>query len=381
MTAAKAIRWVLALALVPSLLATGPGCARLRKRPAPAPACPEGDAQGSAQAAPGNPRNNNRLMLDPADVLAVQMQALDHQRDHYEDDKPWGVNQFTEWLDRTHETVFRRLDNAVRRLDTWGLREGSEYKYKASTFRLSSLMRAGGRGDEKDFDFKVRFNARMALPRIERESYLFIDNAGRNELPGSDPLLQESDTRLGLRAVRQFVKQSEIDLGGGLRLRSSGPVAYGDVEWRWQSPLGWGALELTPRGYYYSDEGFGQMTTLTWTKPVRDNRAFQIRTAERSSEATHGLEFEQSVRFAWYRSGRKRGWVAQGSVFPHLKSSQLYWDNSLINITWRDSLYKKWIYYSLTPQVEFAKEDGYSPQPSLRIGLEILFGGQMRDLM
>jgi hypothetical protein len=381
MTAAKAIRWALALALVPWLLAADSGCARLRKRPAPPPVCPEGGAERDAQAEAGTRSRKNRLMLDPAEVLTVQMQALEPQREAYADERSPGGTRTTDWLDRMHETVFCRLDNAVRRLDTWGLREGSEYKYKASTFKLSSLMRAGGRGDEKDFDFKLRFNARLALPRIERELYLIIDNSGRNELPGSDPLKQESDTRLGLRAVRRFIKKSEIDVGGGVRLRSSGPVAYGDLEWRWKSPQWGGGLELTPRGYYYSDEGFGQMTTLIWTKPVGDNRAFQIRVAERSSEATHGLEFEQTVRFAWYRSGRKRGWVVQGSVFPHLKSSELYWDNALINITWRDALYKKWIYYSLTPQVEFAKEDRYSPQPSLRIGLEILFGGQLRDLM
>jgi hypothetical protein len=357
----------------------GPGCARFRQ---PASAPPAREAPPAVEATgPVEPNRENRLKLDPAKVLAVQMQALGHQREAYEDERPRKGGRLTEWLDRMHETVFCRLDSAVRRLDTWGLREGSDYKYKASTFKLSSLMRAGGRGDEKEFDFKVRFNARLALPRIERELYLFIDNSGRDQLPGSDPLEQESDTRLGLHTVRQFIKESEIDVGGGVRLRSSGPVAYGDVEWRWENPLLGGSLNLTPRGYYYSDEGFGQMTTLTWTKPVGDNRALQFRTAERSSEATHGLEFEQTVRLAWYRSGRKRGWVVQGSVFPHLKSSDWYWDNALINITWRDALYKKWIYYSLTPQVEFAKEDGYSPQPSLRIGLEILFGGQLRDLM
>jgi hypothetical protein len=42
---------------------------------------------------------------------------------------------------------------------------------------------------------------------------------------------------------------------------------------------------------------------------------------------------------------------------------------------------RKWIYYTITPQVQFPKEDEYEPRPSLHIGLEILFGGRMGDLL
>ena len=140
-------------------------------------------------------------------------------------------------------------------------------------------------------------------------------------------------------------------------------------------------MRLTPRGFYYSDDGFGQKTVLTWTRPAGYRKKFQILTAERVTEKTHGIEFEQSLRFAWLRSGRGRGWIAQASVFPHLQSDGWFWDDSLLNITWRDALYRKWIYYTVTPQVQFPREDDYNPQPSLRLGIEVLFGGVTGDLM
>lgn len=322
-----------------------------------------------------------KLKFDPSKVLAAQMQALESLREEHTDQKPSKETKFTKWLDQSHKTWFFRMDNWVRNFDTRWLPEGSDYDYMVSSFSLNLIMRAGGRGNEKNYDAKARFNARLALPAIEKELYLFIDNSGRDSLPGSDPLAKESDTRLGLRAVRQFMDQSEIDIGGGVRLRSSGPVLYADVEWRWVYPGLGGEWVLRPRGFYYSDDGFGQMTTVVWTRPTKKNQALQFRLAERSTEQTGGLEFEQTVRYAWYRSDHKRGWMTQASLFPHMKHSQLYWDDAILNLTYRGALYKKWIYYKLTPQLDFAKEDDYKARASLWIGLQILFGGEPADLM
>ncbi len=142
-----------------------------------------------------------------------------------------------------------------------------------------------------------------------------------------------------------------------------------------------GELSLDPRGFWYSDDGFGQVTSLTWTRQTRDRQWFQSRTAERSTEQTHGVEFEQTIRYVWLRSGHGRGWVAQVSIFPHLKSSEWFWDDTMINLSWRDALYRKWIYYIVTPQVDFPREDDYEARPSLRIGIEILFGGKIGNLI
>jgi len=386
----QAIQRAAGLILVLAAISTVAGCVRVREPAAPPPPSgvlrEEGARQDELDEAPTCPASeadatSAKMKLDPSKVLAVQMQALESQRKVPPDRGKSKVNNFTKWLDRTHETWFCRMDNWVRSFDTLWAPEGTDYDYEVSTFRLNCYMRAGGRGSEKDFEAKVRFNARLALPALEKKLYLFIDNTGRDSLPGADPLEKESDTRLGLRRVWQSIRDSELDLGGGLRLRSSGPVVYGDLEWRWRKKWLGGRFDFAPSGFYYSDDGFGQMTTAVWTRPLGETLAIQLRLAERSTEGTEGLEFEQTARLAWYRPGRTRGWVLQGSLFPHLKSSELYWDNALLNVTYRNSLYKNWIYFNLTPQLDFAREDDYKARASLRMGLQILFGAKPAELM
>lgn len=322
----------------------------------------------------------NSLKLNPRKVLALQMQALNAQCEREDGEIP-AQNRFTLWLDAAHQRTYRWMDDAVRRIDMKWLAEEAPYDPELSTFKLKLMTRTGGKSSEKDFDFKVRFRADMALPGLERKLHLYLDNAGRDELPGTDPMKKESDTRLGVRAMFRTLKGNDLSLGGGLRWRDSNPVVYLGTDWRWERESENGVLCLNPQVAYYSDEGFGQKTELTWTRPVGVRKFFQTRTAERSSESLDSVEFEQSLRFAWLRSGRGRGWVAQVSVFPHIRSSDWYWDDSMVNLTWRDALYRKWIYYTITPQVQFPKEDEYKARPSLRIGLEILFGGIIGELL
>lgn len=321
-----------------------------------------------------------QLKLNPRKILALQMQALNAQNKG-EDGEILAHNRFTRWLDAAHRRSYRWMDDAVRIIDTKWLAEDAPYDPELSSFKLKLLTRTGGKSSEKEFDFKVRFRGDMALPGLERKWHLYLDNAGRDSLPGTDPMKKESDMRLGVRTIFRTLRGSDLSLGGGLRWRDSNPVVYFSTDWRWERKLGDGVLCLNPQAAYYSDEGLGQKTELTWTRPVGERKFFQTRTAERSAESLDSVEFEQSLRFAWLRSGRGRGWVAQVSVFPHIRSSDWYWDDSLVNLTWRDALYRKWIYYTVTPQIQFPKEDEYQAKPSLRIGLEILFGGIIGDLL
>jgi hypothetical protein len=409
------LRWGLVLMLA------GSGCARLSNPPRPAPPMPpKVDEFGDSIAAGNIPDAGNqdkvsgrdfrmklapsamlaptpsehqtlaetaiepprlRLQLDPSRIRDMQLHEIEELRSEEEADiHP--RNGFVRWLDGFHERLYCRMDNAVRRVDTlWLTEEVRPYDYELSTFKLKLLMRAGGRSNEDSTDYKVKFRADIAIPGLKRRLHLFLDDADRDALPGQDPMELSDDTRVGAR-VSRTLRHSDLDFGGGVRMHSGVPVGFGELNWRWKwdKTLG-GILGLTPRGYWYSDEGFGQTTTLTWTRLFGEKVAIQFRTAEHSTEETNGWEFEQTVRFALLRSGRTRGWVAQASTFPHYKDSDLFWDNSLLSLTLRRALYRKWIYYTLTPQVEFPVEDDYHAKPSFRIGLEILMGGKIGDLI
>ncbi len=365
-------RWGIAVGLLGLLVGRGYAAEPLDAIPDAPP-----DEPPPAAAAP-EPSRILRLKL--ADIPHLQEQALEEQASQ-EHSFITRENTVTTWMDRQHDRLFRWLDNTVRRVDMAWLGEKRTYDPELSTFRLSVLSRVGGRSSEKEFDLKVRFRGDFALPALAHRIHLFLDNVGRESLPGKDPMQQDSHTRLGIRAMLKTLKNSELSANGGLRWRDSRPVVYVGADWRYTRPVGDALFAFAPRVVYYTDDGFGQQAIMTWTRQISERKIFQVRIGERSAENMEGVEFEQSLRFAWLKSGRGRGWVAQASVFPHLESSDWYWDDSLVNVAWRDALYRKWIYYTIIPQIQFPKEDDYEPRPSLRIGLDILFGGRVSELL
>jgi hypothetical protein len=326
------------------------------------------------------PERTARQEQDLLEVHTLQMESLYAQQGQ-DSTAVRRQNKFTGWLDVTHQRLYRRMDNAVRWLDTMWLGEDDPYDHELSTLNLRTIARVGGRRSQGEADVKVRVRLDMALPGLERKLRLIVDNSDLDALPGADPLKQKTSTRIGARVLLRPVRDSKLAAGGGLKWRHSKPVGYLDADWRWEHKLANGNLSFNPRVFYFSDDGLGQMTTLAWMKQVGERQLFQIRTVERSSESLEGVELEQTLRFAWFRPGRGRGWVVQTSVFPQIVSSEWIWANALVNVTWRDSLYRKWIYYTITPQVEFPKEDSYQARTSLRAGLEILFGGRIGVLM
>ena len=160
------------------------------------------------------------------------------------------------------------------------------------------------------------------------------------------------------------------------------PVGYVDLEWHWSHDLFGGTLRFAPRGVWYSDDGFGEDAALVWTGPRTGRVVWQLLSAETAKESTSGIHLEETVRLAVPMHAPGSGWLFQASMFPHLhEEDHTNFDDFVVNATWRAPLYRRWIYYHVTPQVDFADEDGHDPKPSLRFGCEILFGREPDELL
>jgi hypothetical protein len=289
-----------------------------------------------------------------------------------------GDNGFTETIDRWHANAFRWLDDAIRAIDLRFASSGTAYEHGISSYSVSFLGRVGGRGHDGKSGAKARFRAALALPGLERRVHLVVDNAGRDELPDDDPMNRESDLRVGI----QSAWKSRWKLGGGARWRHSRPVGYVDLERPWSHALAGGTFAFVPRGVWYTDEGFGQNAAVSWTSDRTRHTIWQFVTAESTRESFSGFHLEETVRVAFPHHSKGCGWILQASAFPHAKDrGRTFFDDWIVNATWRDALYRKWMYYTVTPQLDFAEEDDHEAKPSLRIGVEILFGRETRDLI
>ena len=233
--------------------------------------------------------------LDSGAIRDEQTRILDAQNAGAGEAFFTATNRFTETIDRWHANTFRWLDNTIRSLDLRWSSAATNYDPEISTFVLALFARAGGRSDDHRFDAKARFRADLELPGLERRLKLVADNIGRDELPDTDPMKRESDLRVGVQSRLDSIFGDRWDIGGGLRLHSLRPIGYVDIEWRWSAALFGGQLRFNPRGVWYTDDGFGQDASISWTGPRTGSVIWQLVSAETSKESISGFQLEETV--------------------------------------------------------------------------------------
>ena len=325
---------------------------------------------------------NRGMDVDSEGIRKDQQRILRKLNSHARDGLYSGINHFTETLDRWHDNTFLFLDNSIRMLDLRLGPKNSDYEHELSSFVLTLSGRAGGRGNERDYEAKVRFRADVALPGLEERFHLVADNLGRDDLPGTDPMLRENDVRVGLSSSWKSFFGNYWDLGGGIRMHRFVPVGYVDLTWDWSAPWANGTLAFAPRGVWYTDDGFGENATFSWTSDRSRHTIWQLVSAESVREHESGVHLEETLRLGFPHHAKGCGWIVQASLFPHVKDGgHTFIDDIILNVTWRDALYRRWMYYSITPQLDFGAEDGHDPEASLRIGIVVLFGRETGKLL
>ncbi len=391
---------VAAFALAASLWPTPPAPANPAD-PAPpdAPSAPPATAEPASEPLPGYFKGGgeNRglavaekrdIQLDIADVRNAQDVELAFQaRDGGEAWFSASTNRFCRWLDTFHDNTFLLLDNLVRTLDLSWSSPASDYHAELSSFSLTPMVRFGGRGNDDDFKAKLKLRVDTAFPGIENRFHLVVDNLGRDYLPGSDPMKREDDWRVGVRSGWDDPRSdARFGVGGGLRFHSMHVVGYVDADLKWDIPLADGRFRVAPRVFVYTDKGWGHETRLSWQRWFGrlDRWGIELSAAENHSEHIDHYGFEQTLKIARAQSDRKnRGWLFQASSFPHLHEDgdNFYLDDAIVNLSWKTPVYRRWCYATVTPQLDFAKEDDREPRFSIRFAFEILFGGEARRLL
>lgn len=302
----------------------------------------------------------------PTTPDAYQEQWLSGEREGYLN---WMIDQRNAWS--------YRIGNLGRDLD--GFLAGREVPLE----RSGGYMRIGihgiwHKGGEVDFDPRVKL--KLELPYTEEKFRLIIEND-----PDEDKNLQErtryhalspsEDNQSTLVGAVRYVFDAidrwdmSTDLGVKIRLPP-------DPFWRFQAQRGWPLadeweLRLRQRVYYYLKDGLGENTELYLERPWDQNKLLRIKSEAQWSKDDARFEFGQTfsilqriddIRATEWRLG------ILGENQPNVRTTDYF-----LNLTYRRLLYKDWLFYEVTPELLFPRDDGFRPNPSLSLGLEIIF--------
>lgn len=301
--------------------------------------------------------------------------------------KPARFETYAERFDFIHDNLQISLQRHVEQVDLMMLtNKAQRLETPPSRFRITPYLKLEY-DSGLEFSFEPDVDVEVDLPNLEKKWKVFIESSRRDDLPGTDPGDADTSSQIGLRRVRKYV---QADLGVKFRWP---PVVFVRAEWKPRWSVEHTVVQPRQRFFYESDEGFGSLTSFTVHRWFgRDNNWFwqSVSAAKHTTRSTEGTELEQTVKLALVSKALEDKWtwkrvmgvhdIADGhmlrySLFGNYESGVGQINRHRVTYTWRQRLYKKWIYLEVSPGVEFENDNDWDPIPQIMVGFDMLFWG------
>lgn len=281
------------------------------------------------------------------------------------------------WLEEQRDDLSRGVSVVGRNLDGWLAGEGIGERANESYLRVRLNQRVG-RFDT--YHSNARISGRIDLPRTQERWKLVFDSENTDRESLSNQRLNnmrpssftgsfryESPERNGWRLDQDVGLRGRIPLDPFYRFR----VRYDtNLTEDWY-------LGLSNRISYYHRQSWIQDSRIFFSREVTSQLNFRVETEARYRHEERLTEFGQSV--ALHQSlGQFETITYQAGVIGRNRPVDRedpvrYIDHYYTQMVYRRAIYEDWLVLELVPQLIFAKEYDWDPDPRIQFNLEIYF--------
>jgi hypothetical protein len=281
-------------------------------------------------------------------------------------------------LDRAHDWLYLKMQDWATRLDRRFVRDGEEVLPTPPTpFRIELETEVIDRDGGVDVDAQLDVDLLLELPNLEKRLKIFITS---NDL-GESPDLNRNDDRR-VRAGVRLRPWDYLDFDVGVRADVP-PIAFTSLRWQRQYEAGAWDLQPFAKVYLETEDGLGAAAGFTadrWMNRLL-LRSSTYANWIRDEDAT---KWTQSVLFAHAREilrfGRY-GSIVRGQDLVRAVGVQALVSGERTSRvdTYELSVFAKmptgrnWLYWHVTPLVRWEREYGWSADPGIRVGIDVLF--------
>lgn len=272
------------------------------------------------------------------------------------------------FLSHQRENIGRNFRSITQKIDDY-LFKDKEYddiqQEDKIILRLEALKEEG-----RDPEFKTKVNVSLYFPFLS----ILINNNERDSLPGDgfdDGNAEEVST--GLRFYLLKLKKLVLSLGTGITIRDKKTVVYSRIKLLRHSIKikNWRA-NFHQSVFWYSDNGFGELTQVDFDYPFSEKMFFRAITAGIYSKTTKGFGLEQSFILSYDLVKKERIIFWRVSGFAHTEPFYNI-DKYRTDIVYRRQLIAPWMFYDIAPQLEFPADENFRGRAGIRIGIDGVF--------
>lgn len=266
-------------------------------------------------------------------------------------------------LDQTHALFKDNLEYLANKADSFFATERADDEFGRSTLRIRTnyYLRELEKGDS-DITYRLNFKIPSLEKKIkEQTDKIFSRNKGEKNGTSSDAPLRSRD---------DWYFNADVGVNASIP-----PKAV--IRARLRKNIikeNWSHRFLEEVSYITEEDGLSEITSFTSDYNIRENLLFRFintkiwKVLSRQLTTQHGPNLILTIT---PRDGINYSLVAQSVID---EEGPWYLENYRFSIRYRRDLYHNWLFFDLTPGLDFPKDYSFRRNPFITFQLEALFG-------
>lgn len=285
-------------------------------------------------------------------------------------------------VDRMHTGLERTLDSYASYFDNFF---GDERANEEAADTEIRLIGSFDYHEISGFEFTPRIKARINLPRAERRLNLLIDTESNDTSsledltpPGSgQDITRKDETTVALQLVQKSTTRLGINHRVGVSVTDGelNPKAKSQVRFTWEMSER-DLLRFTQSVFWENVDGFGQESRFDFEHLLHRG---QPDTSSLFRATIRGLYSETSDGYEWslpvevFNALPNQRAYSYGGGISGVTDSDDGITNAWIFYRYRQSIWRDWLFFDVTPWVEWPKSTGRNTITLVNFSLEMVF--------
>lgn len=278
--------------------------------------------------------------------------------------------------DEFHSALSMSIDGTVDWIDSFFRDERTEVEEANSSLRLKL---SGFAESSKEIDYKVKARLHLVLPYLEKKLHLFASSIFEEDEEEIDYLaptdVEDDASRNFYLSMRYFFKAAEkrnFSLRAGLKFHGFSPALFTGPRYRFSKKWNAWNFRLIESLTYFSDNGYESKTTADIEKLISDFIFYRARFSGIWKESERGYAYWLDTDFYLTLSYNKAiNYRIRGTFNTHPNNKLT---DVLIGARYRQRLWRKWLFFEISPQVVFRREEDFKYYPGITLSIEAFFG-------
>lgn len=286
-------------------------------------------------------------------------------------------------IDASNQYIATKWDQINRRVDTFFTDQGSPTKNKSSIFFYSSFYKKEGQAISTDYDFQVRFD----LPNTTKKLKIVIEKQ-QDEISNAISDTSVTNNRVITKDGKVVTAndESHYTAGASILLKQSKYFAsffnfgirldlplnpFGKIELRKDIDVRFLTIGLSQKVILYRQQGFENISQLVLTKKLNETFQTDLINSLVWTDVSDTLVLRNNFVLSHILGEEKALAYSLGANAKF--SPTFYYESYDASISYKQLLYKDWLYGTWTLGVDFPKVSHFNDEKFVQFRIDIFF--------